>query len=127
MYRYTLRFNLGAGKNFKKVKVTDKVKLKSDYLEPEGLCLSLTDCRLVNQKSSANKIFSGTTPKQVCAWVSASKVEEVPLIKGYAPIYYNPKVSPNWRDSAGNNIDGMLFNKLYMVGRQLYASATVTA
>ena len=114
-----VRFNLGAGKNFMKVKIHDKIQDKSEYLSPETLYLKLTDCRLVNRANIARRIHAGSH-KSVCSWVSCSKVEQVKEFKGYAPIYYNPKVTPYWRDSEGNNIDGMMFKYLFMVGRQLY-------
>lgn len=119
MYNKTVRFNLGLGQNYLKVKVSDKRTQKSEYLDPEGLVLLLTNCKLVNRAVTAQKIHAGQN-KAVCSWVACSKVERIEPCKGYEPIFYNPRVAPYWRDASGNNIDGMMFGSLVMVGTQIY-------
>ncbi len=118
MYQFTIRKNLGSGKNYLKTKVYDKRKCTSQYLDI-GQALLLENCKLVNQKATAKKIYSGSN-KAVCAWVAASKVTPVSVTKGYGKLFYNPRVAPNWQDAEGNNIDGMLFNQLYLIGGSIY-------
>jgi hypothetical protein len=119
MNRYTVRFNLGAGNNFRKWKVTDRVKGTHVYYDPESVQFRLHDCKLVNQKATANKIHSGMN-KSVCAWVACSRVDVLPKKEvGITPITYNPRETPNWV-CRGENVDNNMYKSLLTVGRRIY-------
>lgn len=120
MYRYEVRFNLGLGQNYMKWKVTDRLKGKVHYLLPDEQQIRLNDCRLVNRKSQAQKIFEGAH-KQVCAFVECRSFDilnrPVPLCRH---VLYNPRIAPYWRDVGGRDIDGMVFKTLMTNGRVVY-------
>jgi hypothetical protein len=116
---FKVRFNLGAGKNFMKWKVTSKNKVF--YLDPNEVTLNMYQCKLKNQKATAQKIHEGNH-KTVCAWIQCEqiKIEKVKsssenLIK----ISYNPKIVPYWND-CGNNADNKEYNLLVTSGRSVF-------
>ena len=119
MYKYTLRFNLGAGKHHKKWKLTDTKTGVADYYDPETTQFRLTDCRLVNQGATARRIYEGEH-KKVCAWVSFKEYKIVTGNKPTRPVMYNPRVAPFWRNAFGENLDGSLIKCLQTVGRELF-------
>jgi MOSC domain-containing protein YiiM len=119
MYRYTLRFNLGAGQHYKKWKLTDTRTGVVEYYDPETTQFQLTDCRLVNQGATARKIHAGSA-KAVCAWVACRDYKTVTGNKPARPVMYNPRVTPFWRNAFGENLDGSLIKCLQTVGRELF-------
>ena len=72
MSKYKIRFNLGRGENYLKWKITSPNGDVNNY-EPTEVCLHMENCKLVNQKGSAQKIFDGAN-KTVCAWIESETV-----------------------------------------------------
>ena len=121
--RLKIRFHLGAGENFAKWRIENMDTGDVEFLCPSEYSLKLENCKLYNQKGSADKIYQGSN-KTVCSWVMASKCailipRDIAVPEGRI-ISYNPRVKPFWRDSQGNNIDKKEFNILETSGRMLY-------
>jgi hypothetical protein len=120
--KFQVRFNLGAGENFLKWKVTNPSGV-AKYYEPSEVTIIMEGCKLVNHKGTAEKIFDGAN-KTVCAWVQASevtvyhKMDEEFLTVG-DKVCYNPKVAPNWMVD-GENVDKQEFAELVTVDRGVF-------
>ena len=117
-----VRFNLGAGKNFMKWKVSED-KNTHHYYEPSEVVLVMHGCKLRNQKGTAKKIFDGAN-KTVCAWVDCDSVEVVK--KSVAPVFeegnrvsYNPRVKPFWMELDAN-VDGKKYDTLVSNDRNIF-------
>ena len=117
--KYTIRFNLGRGARFKTWKITSP-NGKTQYLQPNEVCIVMHNCRLYNSKTTAKRIHDGAN-KTVCAWIEAENIEilgnvlkacESPKVK------YNPRVSPNWVVN-GENADNNIYNELFTIGREV--------
>lgn len=122
MEKYKLRFNLGAGKNYKKWKITGPGK-NTRYVEPTEVTIIMEGCKLVNQRGTATKIYEGAH-KTVCAWVEASSLivyYKMPsdFMKVGSKVSYNPRIAPNW---IYNNInaDKQEFNDLVTQDDAIY-------
>jgi len=118
-----VRFHLGAGENFKKWRVENVETGYVEFFNTKDYDLELKDCKLYNQKGSADKIFNGDN-KTVCAWVMAKEVAFIVDGRCCYPnqdmISYNPRIQPFWRDYEGNNIDKKEILLMGTMGRQLY-------
>lgn len=119
MKNYKVRFNLGRGKNYLKWKVTSPSG-DVNYYEPNNVCLHMENCKLVNQKGSAQKIFDGAN-KTVCAWIEceALTIFEPLLIAKGTKISYNPRVQPNWVCD-GEIVDKGRYDVLYSFENGVY-------
>jgi hypothetical protein len=121
--RIKIRFHLGAGENFKKWRIENIDTGDVDFIDPNDYSLRLENCKLYNQRGSADKIYSGDN-KTVCSWIMASKCAIIiPCeinIPGELVVAYNPRIKPYWRDDKGNNIDKKEFSILETIGRMLY-------
>jgi hypothetical protein len=118
-----VRFNLGAGKNFKKWKIERPNGGGISYHSPEDVQLIMSGCLLKNQETTALKIFDGAN-KTVCSWILCESIEIVangvsPQLPNSEMVSYNPRVSPNWI-YRGSIADGMRFNKLVSSGNKVY-------
>lgn len=119
-HRYTLRFNLGAGKNFMKWKLTDKRTRKALYFDPNTTRFTMFDCKLVNQKATANKIHAGQH-KAVCAWLEFNNyTTELSITPSRRAVEYNPRIAPHWRNARNENIDGMFYKTLTTKTNKVY-------
>lgn len=122
---FKIRFHLGAGKNFMKWRVENTRTKQVVFFSPDEYELKLINCKLYNQKKSAEKIYDGGT-KTVCAWIMAQKVDI--CIGGGSHnldtnrLTYNPRVAPNWMDSNNNNVDKIEFDSLITIGKKLFKS-----
>ena len=121
--KFQIRFNLGAGDNYKKWKVTSP-QGDVQYIEPNEVNIFMEGCKLCNQKGTATKIFEGAN-KTVCAWVEADNVD---IIRKYDEndfivfgdeVSYNPRVAPNWTYN-NENVDKSEFSDLVTKGRAIY-------
>ena len=121
MPKFKVRFNLGAGKNYMKWKVTDPFG-KANYYEPDDVYIKMSDCRLMNHRGTAEKIYNGQH-KTVCAWVEAVDVEVLPFQKQScivgSRVSYNPKVKPYWVLD-GEDADKKELKHIVSVGRKLF-------
>jgi hypothetical protein len=115
-----IRFNLGKGDNYKTWKIEFQDERSPIYLNPELTQLVLIGAKLINRKSSAEKIYNGAS-KRPCAWI---KCEDILIASKYSvvdkrEIIYNPRVKPYWMCD-DKNIDHSVFNKLITHGRKIY-------
>jgi hypothetical protein len=125
MSKYKIRFNLGRGENYLKWKVTSP-NGDVNYYEPNNVCLHMENCKLVNQKGTAQKIFDGAN-KTVCAWIESETVtifeplkDTLNLIpKNGTKVSFNPRVQPNWVCD-GEIVDKGRFDVLYSFENGVY-------
>jgi hypothetical protein len=125
MYTILVRFNLSKvdGKH-KMIQVKDTVTGLVEHHDPAKVQVKLTNCRLVNRRGGARKIYEGAN-KSVVAWIACSKIEilEHPVVPSNRPVKYNPKDYPNWTDYANQNIDGHIFKSLVSLGNKFFVGA----
>lgn len=94
-----------------------------NYYKPTDVQLSMKNCQLKNNKSSAKKIFEGGQ-KVVCAWILCEDINIVfenfskSDING-SKLNYNPRKQPNWVLN-DENVDNMFFNHIESVDYGLY-------
>lgn len=114
-----VRFNLGKGQNYMKWQVRDGNQVK--HYNPDQVTLIMKGCKLCNNASTAKKIFNGAR-KSVCAWIDCQSVEIIEP-NDRTPeetIQFNPRISPHWRSSSNENIDGSFFDVILSNGKKLY-------
>ena len=120
MKNYKVRFNLGRGKNYLKWKVISPSG-DVNYYTPNNVCLHMENCKLVNQKGTAQKIFDGAN-KTVCAWIECETLtifEPLNAIANGTKISYNPRVQPNWACD-GEIVDKGRYDVLYSFENGVY-------
>jgi hypothetical protein len=106
-----IRFNLSRGPNYKKWSIKDG--LNKQYICPSNAFIKLYDCVLHNNKNMAQKIHKGA-PRNVCGWIRAKSLEMPPIDENSAhwieiPLFYDPKIAPNWRGIHGEDLDNYFF------------------
>jgi len=120
---YKVRFNLGRGKNYMKWKIEGPDGV--EYYNPDGVEIVMHECQLGNHKKTAKKILEGAH-KTVCAWVKCTAVDiEQPgtvSCDDLVQLKYNPRVLPHWFINEGENVDGIVVEKIISVGRKLVGS-----
>jgi len=120
--RYRVRFHLAQGQNFMKWQVKDIKTDEVRYFEPDLFFLTMTNCKLRNQPTTAKKIHDGAN-KTVCAWIDCESVE-INKSKYHfndQSVRYNPKVNPYWElMSSGENIDGYTCDSINTINRRIY-------
>lgn len=133
--QYRIRFHLQKGEHFQHWQIKDCDSGEVLFFDPATHLIHAEGCRLRNQPATANKIFQGAD-KTVCAWVDADRIhvtntgrhgynaEYEANLRGTNPpkVSYNPKVSPNWRNASGDNIDGATFRELMFCNRSVFVS-----
>jgi len=120
---YTVRFNLGRGKNFMKWKVENTTTKEKVYLDPNEVSIEMNDCILKNRINQAMKIYSGEN-KSVCAWVLCKEVSIGPKKKiqtKQKQITYNPRVKPYWIEGR-DNVDNKKYKLLTTINKNIYTS-----
>lgn len=117
MKKAKVRFNLGRGKNYLKWKIEHSEGVL--YLSPEDVNLKMTNARLRNRKSTAQKINEGAN-KSVCSWILCDEVEVINTQYIGEQIRYNPRINPFWMNEKGENIDNTSYEVLYTNGRKIY-------
>lgn len=120
---FKVRFNLGRGKNYLKWKVEGPEGIS--YYSPDEVQIVMHGCQLKNQKKTAEKILEGAH-KTVCAWVRCSAVDihqsGTVTWENLIHLKYNPRVLPHWFINEGENVDGIVVEKVISVGRKLVGS-----
>ena len=123
MKKIKVRFNLGAGKHYMKWKIEGPLGV--EYHDPNKVQLVMYNCKLKNNKKTAQKIFDGTH-KTVCAWILCDSVDinylDTPHYEtksGLNQIKYNPRVAPNWVLNECN-YDNFTIPKIISVGNKLF-------
>jgi hypothetical protein len=123
MKKAKVRFNLGRGKNYLKWKIEHSEGVV--YLSPDEFNLKMTNARLRNRRSTANKIKDGAN-KSVCSWILCDECEVLShpnpwhATSDSKQVRYNPRINPFWMDENENNIDGTSYDVLYTNGRKIY-------
>ena len=119
-----VRFHLGAGPHKGHFQVRDSDEVS--YYDPEKFQLRMREGRLHNQPTTAKRINCGEINKTVCSWIACESLEVVKAgtwnlhPSNLIEVSYNPKVAPHWRDSDGQNIDGVVVPILQTVGKKVY-------
>jgi hypothetical protein len=117
-----VRFHLGAGPNHGKWQIINGQS--RIYIKPDGCRIVLSGCTLKNRKSTAKRIFEGAH-KTVCAWIEAEHGDYSVVGDGgrtewaKGPLFYNPRISPNWTDSHGADLDNLFFPVILIEGRKV--------
>lgn len=93
------------------------------YYDPDKVCIEMVNCKLKNQKATAQKIHDGAN-KTVCAWIECEDVNvraaDGPLVHLRPPehfYFFNPKRRPYWFNQKFENSDDKHEQKLVTVGR----------
>jgi len=119
-----VRFNLGQGENYLKWQIKDAKSV--DYYDPNDVTIIMTNAKLRNRSNVAKKIHEGSN-KEVCAWIECSSAKVIGKID--LPVSskksYNPRVSPNWIDDKGLNIDGETYSSLVTIGKGVFEKQTI--
>jgi len=119
-----IRFNLGAGKNYRKWQIRSPADVQ--YIDPASAYMSIYNATLYNNRRIADGIYKGKN-KSTCAWIAAESAiihEGPPPVEPHhikMPLFYNPKISPFWRDSYGQDIDSHFFSLIIIRERQVTA------
>ena len=124
MTKIKVRFNLGAGGNYKKWKITYPSG-NIEYHVPANVQLVMKKCQLKNSYKIASKIFNGGN-KQVCAWILCEEIDVVIKNSNQSDITgkrikYNPRIQPNWLIDE-TNVDGLKVNQIESIGNCLYVT-----
>lgn len=120
---YKVRFNLGRGKLYKTWQITDiETGGKINY-DPEKYSLFLFNCKLINQRGTAEKINCGAN-KTVCSWVTCEDFyvedDSIEALDTSFEIKYNPRVKPHWTDWNEKDVDNKEYHQLFSVKNKLY-------
>ena len=120
---FKVRFHLGRGKNFMHWKIEEKNK-PDIYEDPEEVQLIMYNCKLTNQPTTAQKIYSGKINKAPIAYIQCEEVAILPTdvedIEESNQLRYNPRVNPYWTDTDNDNVDNYYFNKIVSKGSKVY-------
>lgn len=104
MRRIKVRFSLQRGENYMKWKVVDSDGTTS-YYSPCDVQLIMRGCSLKNNRKLSQKIYEGTSTKNVCAWILCDSIEirHSDFVKeSDYKIKYNPKLAPHWMFIGGD-------------------------
>lgn len=117
---YKVRFHMGRGKNYLKWRIENTDTKEVQFICPTEYTLLLQDTKLRNRPATAKKIFEGAH-KEICAWIDAVKVTIVKSseFKGNE-VFYNPRITPYWRDNEGAKIDNTVHPYLATKGRSVF-------
>lgn len=115
-----IRFNLGRGDNYKKWQIRTSSG-EVIYINPKTTIIKLIKVKLINNKTSAEKIYNGSN-KFVCAWIEFENYEILEVFDGplTKPLTYNPRIESNWFDCDGNDIDNMEYDTLITLDNKVY-------
>jgi hypothetical protein len=122
LFKYKIRFNLSRGEHFMHWQIKNSYG-DVVYHDPNDTQIEMFNCKLKNRVNIANEIFNGEN-KRVCAWVECEnfKITEGTRCQFNSndQIKYNPRNSPNWLNSKGENIDNKVFCELITNGNKIY-------
>lgn len=129
---YKVRFHLASGPNFMHWQVKSKETENVLFFNPEKYRLYMHDCKLINQPSTAKKIYQGMN-KSVCAWIECSSfgiVHERDWNDCQKPYYvqrkfqlnYNPRIVPYWHNCDFENIDKKVYKELATIKNKVYTT-----
>ena len=120
---FKVRFHLGRGKNFMHWKIEEKNK-PDIFEDPEEVQLIMYNCKLTNQPTTAQKIYSGKINKAPIAYIQCEEVAILPTdvedIEESNQLRYNPRINPYWTDTDNDNVDNYYFDKIVSKGSKVY-------
>lgn len=121
-YRYKIRFHLARGKHYQHWQIRDMKTKEVHYIAPEACRINLLDCKLISNRSIAEKIYDGAN-KSVCGWILCRDCM-VNMRSRYDWVaddllIYNPRYQPYWTDLAGNCLDGAEYDSLELIGKEV--------
>lgn len=106
MRRIKVRFSLQRGENYMKWKVINSDGTTT-YYSPCDVQMIMRGCTLKNNRKLSEKIFNGTSTKNVCGWILCKSIEirHSDFIKeSDFKIRFNPKIAPFWM-FMGDDVD----------------------
>jgi len=104
MRRIKVRFSLQRGENYMKWKVVDSDGSTS-YYSPCDVQLIMRGCSLKNNRKLSQKIYDGTSTKNVCACILCDSIEIKTknfIKESCFKLKYNPKLAPYWMFMGGD-------------------------
>jgi hypothetical protein len=123
MKNHKVRFNLSRGENYMKWKVMYNDG-RVEYYHPADVQLVLRNCVLTNNRTAAQKIFTGVTTKVVCAYIRCESVDIITSDfrpEGNTLLKYNPREMPFWNVD-GVNQDGNFYEELFSIDYKIYSN-----
>jgi|688.fasta_scaffold105663_2 hypothetical protein len=126
---YYVRFHLAKGQHFKHWQITAPDGSKT-FHDPNDVQIKMFGCTLHNQPGTAARINAGEIDKTVCAGVECEHLVVKQLRCWHLPapgerVFYNPRVTPFWRDCEGVNIDGSGWEQITTMSSGLFATGRV--
>lgn len=119
---FKIRFNLSRGNHYKHWKLEYCGHI--EYYDPRNTTLIMHDCKLHNNRKTADKIHAGEH-KTVCAWIRCAGLvifhDEPAYYSSGVQISYNPRKQPYW-SSNDSNIDNKELNVIYSNGNKLFTA-----
>jgi len=91
------------------------------YYSPCDVQLIMRGCTLKNNRKLSEKIFNGTSTKNVCAWILCENIEirDSDFVKeSDFKIRFNPKIAPYWM-FMGDNVDNKQLSYIVSVDYRL--------
>ena len=120
MRRIKVRFSLQRGENYMKWKVINSDGTTT-YYSPCDVQMIMRGCTLKNNRKLSEKIFNGTSTKNVCGWILCKSIEirHSDFIKeSDFKIRFNPKIAPFWM-FMGDDVDNKEFSYIVSVDYKL--------
>ena len=120
MRRLKVRFSLQRGENYMKWKVINSDGTTT-YYSPCDVQMIMRGCTLKNNRKLSEKIFNGTSTKNVCGWILCKSIEirHSDFIKeSDYKIRFNPKIAPFWM-FMGDDVDNKELSYIVSVDYKL--------
>ena len=120
MRRIKVRFSLQRGENYMKWKVINSDGTTT-YYSPCDVQMIMRGCTLKNNRKLSEKIFNGTSTKNVCGWILCKSIEirHSDFIKeSDFKIRFNPKIAPFWM-FMGDDVDNKELSYIVSVDYKL--------
>jgi hypothetical protein len=124
---YEIRFNLGAGANYRKWKIK-AYDGSVQYLDPARFQIEMINATLINKKNKAKKVHAAGV-KDVCGWIECEDYHlhfagEAYAV-GFEEIKFNPIVRPEWTRGGDDFVAGWddhEFSCLITDGRKVFVA-----
>jgi len=118
-----IRFHLAKGPNYQRwqVRVGNN---DPEYYDPEDVHIDMYNCKLRNQRKTAERIGAGAN-KSVCAWIECESYQIRPRVYRGVPdvnefCMYNPRKAPHWCNSKLEDIDNKQYGRLMTFDRMIF-------
>ena len=120
MRKIKVRFSLQRGENYMKWKVINSDGTTT-YYSPCDVQMIMRGCTLKNNRKLSEKIFNGTSTKNVCGWILCKSIEirHSDFVKeSDFKIRFNPKIAPYWM-FMGDDVDNKQLSYIVSVDYKL--------